>query len=215
MCPKLHLHQYKGKYYRKARVDLSSSGSGAFVRCGNPGLTLQSIPSCYFLQGSYKCGACKPGFVGDQITGCKSQSVRRCPNGEISPCHEKAECVVERDGSISCVVRAKPPASRRPGAGSVPRRRARSPGSATALSWRSRLLAPDSRAAAGSLWVLSGELCRSWHLRPALVWLFGLGFFCLKRYKCVITERRTQLSGGTRCSAACWSQTTLLLHLSL
>lgn len=109
MCPKLHLHQYKGKYYQKARVDLSSSGSGAFVRCGNPGLTLQSIPSCYFLQGSYKCGACKPGFVGDQITGCKSQSVRRCPNGEISPCHEKAECVVERDGSISCVVRAKPP----------------------------------------------------------------------------------------------------------
>lgn len=127
LCPKLHLHQYKGKYYRKARVDLSSSGSGAFVCCGNPGLTLQSTPSCYFLQGSYKCGACKPGFVGDQITGCKSQSVRRCPNGEISPCHEKAECVVERDGSISCVVRAKPPGSRRPGAGSA------FPGAALAL----------------------------------------------------------------------------------
>lgn len=35
--------------------------------------------------------------------------MRRCPNGEISPCHEKAECIVERDGSLSCAVRPKPP----------------------------------------------------------------------------------------------------------
>ncbi|KAH0625770.1 hypothetical protein JD844_034014 [Phrynosoma platyrhinos] len=54
-------------------------------------------------EGSYKCGACKTGFVGDQISGCRSKAERRCPNGELSPCHEKAECIVERDGTLACV----------------------------------------------------------------------------------------------------------------
>lgn len=80
---------------------------------GLPGLMWLLTPYCSSLQGSYKCGACKPGFVGDQVSGCKSQSVRRCPNGEISPCHEKAECIVERDGSLSCAVRFKPPCEQR------------------------------------------------------------------------------------------------------
>ncbi|XP_038239768.1 cartilage oligomeric matrix protein [Dermochelys coriacea] len=59
--------------------------------------------NCINTRGSYKCGSCKPGFVGDQIVGCRSQTERRCPNGELSPCHEKARCIVERDGTISCV----------------------------------------------------------------------------------------------------------------
>ncbi|XP_075758998.1 cartilage oligomeric matrix protein [Pelodiscus sinensis] len=58
---------------------------------------------CINTRGSYKCGACKPGFVGDQTVGCRSQAERRCANGALSPCHEKARCIVERDGSISCV----------------------------------------------------------------------------------------------------------------
>ncbi|NXQ98198.1 COMP protein, partial [Sagittarius serpentarius] len=77
-------------------TDINECETGAARNC---------VPNsiCINTRGSYKCGACKPGFVGDQVTGCKSQTVRRCPNGEISPCHEKAQCIVERDGSISCV----------------------------------------------------------------------------------------------------------------
>ncbi|XP_060641077.1 cartilage oligomeric matrix protein [Anolis sagrei] len=58
---------------------------------------------CINTRGSYKCGSCKAGFVGDQTSGCRSKAERRCPNGELSPCHEKAECFVERDGSLVCV----------------------------------------------------------------------------------------------------------------
>uniref|UniRef100_A0A672UZP7 Cartilage oligomeric matrix protein n=1 Tax=Strigops habroptila TaxID=2489341 RepID=A0A672UZP7_STRHB len=76
-------------------TDINECETGAARNC---------VPNsiCINTRGSYKCGACKPGFVGDQVSGCRSQSVRRCPNGEISPCHEKAECIVERDGSLSC-----------------------------------------------------------------------------------------------------------------
>ncbi|KAL7992964.1 hypothetical protein Chor_017220 [Crotalus horridus] len=53
-------------------------------------------------EGSYKCGACKSGFEGNQISGCRTKTKRRCPNGQPSPCHEKAECTVERDGALLC-----------------------------------------------------------------------------------------------------------------
>uniref|UniRef100_A0A8C9F7P6 Cartilage oligomeric matrix protein n=1 Tax=Pavo cristatus TaxID=9049 RepID=A0A8C9F7P6_PAVCR len=76
-------------------TDINECETGAARNC---------VPNsiCINTRGSYKCGACKPGFVGDQITGCRSQTGRLCPNGEVSPCHEKAQCIVERDGSISC-----------------------------------------------------------------------------------------------------------------
>lgn len=57
-------------------------------------------------QGSFQCGPCQPGFVGDQTSGCKRRSERFCPDGTPSPCHEKADCILERDGSRSCVVSA-------------------------------------------------------------------------------------------------------------
>ncbi|KAG8126939.1 hypothetical protein E2320_022011 [Naja naja] len=89
------------------------------VRCINtaPGFHCESCPPGYRgpalegvglafarakKQGSYKCGACKSGFEGDQSSGCRIKPKRRCPNGQPSPCHEKAECIVERDGTLIC-----------------------------------------------------------------------------------------------------------------
>lgn len=52
--------------------------------------------------------------MGDQTSGCQkigpgpgpaAISERLCGNGQSNPCDVNAECVVERDGSISCVVR--------------------------------------------------------------------------------------------------------------
>ncbi|XP_028314380.1 thrombospondin-4a [Gouania willdenowi] len=65
----------------------------------NGGCTPNSY--CYNTMGSFQCGECKAGFTGDQVTGC--QGSRLCPNGKPNPCNAHAECVVERDGSISCL----------------------------------------------------------------------------------------------------------------
>lgn len=53
-------------------------------------------------QGSYHCGSCKTGFTGDQVKGCKPEI--SCGNSLTNPCDANAQCVVERDGSISCQV---------------------------------------------------------------------------------------------------------------
>ncbi|XP_067294266.1 thrombospondin-4a isoform X2 [Pseudorasbora parva] len=74
----------------------------------NGGCTPNSY--CYNTVGAFHCGNCKTGFTGDQNSGCKSAgpgpapiSDRLCGNGQPNPCDINAECVVERDGSISCV----------------------------------------------------------------------------------------------------------------
>lgn len=58
------------------------------------------------------------GFTGDPTSGCNqisdpgsgsldpaSLTTRLCGNGQRNPCDVNAECIVERDGSLSCVVR--------------------------------------------------------------------------------------------------------------
>uniref|UniRef100_W5U9I2 Thrombospondin-4-B n=1 Tax=Ictalurus punctatus TaxID=7998 RepID=W5U9I2_ICTPU len=83
----------------------------------NGGCTPNSY--CHNTLGSFYCGECKPGFTGDPTSGCKQTSgpqdpgsdpvdpaaltTRLCGNGERNPCDVNAECIVERDGSISCV----------------------------------------------------------------------------------------------------------------
>ncbi|KAG7477060.1 hypothetical protein MATL_G00089220 [Megalops atlanticus] len=68
-------------------------------RPDNGGCTSNSI--CHNSVGSYHCGSCKEGYVGDQVKGCKPE--RSCGNSLLNPCDVNAECKVERDGSISCV----------------------------------------------------------------------------------------------------------------
>ncbi|XP_068594702.1 LOW QUALITY PROTEIN: thrombospondin-4a [Brachionichthys hirsutus] len=65
----------------------------------NGGCTANS--RCYNTVGSFRCGECNAGFTGDQVEGCHGD--RLCPNGQPNPCDADAECVVARDGKISCV----------------------------------------------------------------------------------------------------------------
>lgn len=53
-------------------------------------------------QGSYHCGSCKSGFTGDQVKGCKPEI--SCGNSLTNPCDVNAQCILERDGSITCQV---------------------------------------------------------------------------------------------------------------
>uniref|UniRef100_A0A3B3TD39 Thrombospondin 4b n=1 Tax=Paramormyrops kingsleyae TaxID=1676925 RepID=A0A3B3TD39_9TELE len=65
----------------------------------NGGCTANSL--CHNSVGSYHCGTCKIGYTGDQAKGCKPE--RGCGNSLRNPCDANAQCVEERDGSISCV----------------------------------------------------------------------------------------------------------------
>lgn len=55
-----------------------------------------------FLQGSYHCGQCKPGYTGDQTRGCQAE--RSCRNRALNPCSIHARCIEERRGEVTCIV---------------------------------------------------------------------------------------------------------------
>ncbi|XP_072904312.1 thrombospondin-4a [Hemitrygon akajei] len=56
---------------------------------------------CINTMGSYQCGDCQSGYVGDQVRGCRPQ--KSCNNKLLNPCHANAQCFLERDGIISCI----------------------------------------------------------------------------------------------------------------
>ncbi|XP_062867158.1 thrombospondin-4-B [Trichomycterus rosablanca] len=64
----------------------------------NGGCTVNSV--CLNSMGSYHCGGCKTGFTGDQVKGCKPE--RSCGNRLQNPCDPNANCIEERDGTITC-----------------------------------------------------------------------------------------------------------------
>lgn len=65
---------------------------------------LTSPLSVYFFvyQGSFTCGACHPGFIGDGYTGCYPGDL--CTNGSHT-CHENAQCTQTGAGRFKCTVR--------------------------------------------------------------------------------------------------------------
>lgn len=54
-----------------------------------------------YLQGSFLCGPCHPGFIGDGYTGCHPGDL--CTNGSHT-CHENAQCTQTGAGRFKCRV---------------------------------------------------------------------------------------------------------------
>ncbi|KAM9700216.1 thrombospondin-3a, partial [Menidia menidia] len=55
---------------------------------------------CINTVGSYKCGGCKPGFLGNQTAGCLPR--KSCAALTFDPCDSNAHCFMERNGEVSC-----------------------------------------------------------------------------------------------------------------
>uniref|UniRef100_A0A3P8UP29 Thrombospondin 3a n=1 Tax=Cynoglossus semilaevis TaxID=244447 RepID=A0A3P8UP29_CYNSE len=55
---------------------------------------------CINSVGSYKCGGCKPGFLGNQTMGCYPR--KSCNTLTFNPCDANAHCAMERNGDVSC-----------------------------------------------------------------------------------------------------------------
>ncbi|KAM9852022.1 thrombospondin-3a [Aulostomus maculatus] len=55
---------------------------------------------CINTVGSFKCGGCKPGFLGNQTAGCFPR--RSCAALTFDPCDTNAHCTMERNGEVYC-----------------------------------------------------------------------------------------------------------------
>ena len=58
----------------------------------------------FFPQGSYTCGKCKPGFVGDGFIGCRPGDL--CASGKHD-CHLNATCITLGSERFYCQVGRK------------------------------------------------------------------------------------------------------------
>lgn len=67
-----------------------------------PWLPVQELHSALVPQGSYKCGGCKPGFLGNQTSGCFPK--KSCDALTFNPCDSNAHCTNERNGEVACRV---------------------------------------------------------------------------------------------------------------
>uniref|UniRef100_A0AAQ4Q976 TSP C-terminal domain-containing protein n=1 Tax=Gasterosteus aculeatus aculeatus TaxID=481459 RepID=A0AAQ4Q976_GASAC len=54
---------------------------------------------CINTLGSYKCGGCKPGFLGNQTSGCFPR--QSCAALTFNPCDSNAHCTMERNGECN------------------------------------------------------------------------------------------------------------------
>uniref|UniRef100_A0AAY5KU52 Thrombospondin 3 n=1 Tax=Esox lucius TaxID=8010 RepID=A0AAY5KU52_ESOLU len=57
-------------------------------------------PLTYSPVGSFRCGGCKAGYLGNQTAGCVPRS--SCAMLSFNPCDSNAHCIIERNGEVSC-----------------------------------------------------------------------------------------------------------------
>ncbi|OCT66764.1 thrombospondin-3 isoform X1 [Xenopus laevis] len=99
-CPR----GYKGNMVSGVGVDYAKASKQVckdIDECNdgnNGGCDVNSI--CTNTVGSFRCGPCKPGFVGNQTVRCIPK--RSCASPAFNPCHVNGHCVFERNGDITC-----------------------------------------------------------------------------------------------------------------
>ncbi|TSK34759.1 Thrombospondin-3a [Bagarius yarrelli] len=80
------------KSYKQECLDIDECVEVAYA------CTANSV--CINTIGSFKCGQCKAGYVGNQTDGCFPR--KTCATLDFNPCHSRAHCIIERNGDVSC-----------------------------------------------------------------------------------------------------------------
>ncbi|TMS07980.1 Thrombospondin-4 [Larimichthys crocea] len=78
----------------------NNGGCTANSMCHNSMLSKRNQMSSFLHRALTTAGSCKTGFTGDQVKGCKPEL--SCGNSLTNPCDINAQCILERDGSITC-----------------------------------------------------------------------------------------------------------------
>ncbi|XP_039608250.1 thrombospondin-3a isoform X2 [Polypterus senegalus] len=95
---------YWGKTVSGVGVDYAKSHKQECVdidecnESNNGGCVPNSV--CMNTVGSFKCGQCKVGFIGNQTVGCFPR--KSCNTLTFNPCDVNAHCAIERNGDVSC-----------------------------------------------------------------------------------------------------------------
>ncbi|XP_068106211.1 thrombospondin-4 isoform X2 [Hyperolius riggenbachi] len=82
------------KQNKQICLDINECENGRNGGCVENSICTNSV-------GSFRCGACNAGYVGDQSKGCKAE--KSCHNRAQNPCHINAQCIEERGGDITCI----------------------------------------------------------------------------------------------------------------
>ncbi|XP_046875057.1 thrombospondin-3b-like isoform X3 [Hypomesus transpacificus] len=94
---------YSGPPLRGVGVDFAKSHKQEcrdMDECADPSNACVPNSVCINTEGSFRCGECREGFVGNQSTGCFLR--RSCSALTFDPCDVNAHCVMERHSEVSC-----------------------------------------------------------------------------------------------------------------
>uniref|UniRef100_A0A673AL39 Thrombospondin 3 n=1 Tax=Sphaeramia orbicularis TaxID=375764 RepID=A0A673AL39_9TELE len=90
-----------GLEYAKTHRQVTQTHMQNRIECVDLPDACVSNSVCINTVGSYKCGGCKPGFLGNQTAGCFPR--KSCAALTFNPCDNNAHCAMERNGEVSCV----------------------------------------------------------------------------------------------------------------
>ncbi|XP_078036691.1 cartilage oligomeric matrix protein-like isoform X2 [Augochlora pura] len=93
---------YTGDGYRCVQSSTPCAKNPCLPGC--PGSSSSSCVNVDVCQGSYQCGSCLPGFVGNGTVGCKPDG-QLCPD-EVTVCKSNSTCANTGTGTYTCKCRA-------------------------------------------------------------------------------------------------------------